>query len=262
MKPIEQDRPEGGGLDAFTLEQHGDFLVGHRDWENASEDQSERSRMARRADGDKRAPVTTNYRVWASDPAHWDYPGVDTPRAAPNLLPRDLMTGMYARSTTNVRTTDAPEHGSDPPVDPIGREEVAGEHARGEAVRRGVSAGTLMEDPRGRVGMSAIGGYSPVLGGESDRMDLEERDPIPSSALESQAHALESSEPVRREGETEYAGDRDDITFIYETTPGLSGKIELHEFGAHVRRKKRKMGDIADDFAAASLVASDLEKDL
>lgn len=139
MKSLESD------LDDFGMEEFGDFRVRHKDWEDAAARENERSRAAQRVDQDRRAPITTNYRVWAANPSHYDFPGIDTPRAAPHLLPKDLMTDMYRRSTVNVRTTDAPEFGTKPRVSPLGSDDIAEEHARGRAAYLGLDPLDLEE---------------------------------------------------------------------------------------------------------------------
>lgn len=131
-------------LDDYALAEYGDFLVTNRAHRDASERHRQRSRTARRVDSARRAPVTTNVNIWSSDPSHWDYPGIDTPRESPMLLPKDLMTSAYRRSSINVKTT--PTRGGESPVDPLGKAEVAGIQDRAFAIERGISIGTSMAD--------------------------------------------------------------------------------------------------------------------
>lgn len=48
----------------------------------AAEVHSERSQRARASDESQRATLTTNYEEWESNPANFDFPGVDTPSDA------------------------------------------------------------------------------------------------------------------------------------------------------------------------------------
>lgn len=45
----------------------------------AAKAHSERSKRARASDNSQLATLTTDFRTWESDPADYDFPGVDTP---------------------------------------------------------------------------------------------------------------------------------------------------------------------------------------
>jgi len=73
----------------------GDFLVdfAELDKARAKNDARSRSEAAVRADDRQRAPVTTDYEMWKDNKAKFDFPGVDTPKEEPNLLPKDVKAG-------------------------------------------------------------------------------------------------------------------------------------------------------------------------
>jgi hypothetical protein len=69
----------------------GDFSFASAALEFARDVHADRSEMARRVDDAERAPVTTDAGAWAEAPSELDFPGVDTPREEPPLLPKDQM---------------------------------------------------------------------------------------------------------------------------------------------------------------------------
>jgi len=69
----------------------GDFSYVTAAYEAAEEyNRNERTDTQRAADAAKRAPVTTDYQRWKSNPSGLDFPGVDTPTESPEVLPKDL----------------------------------------------------------------------------------------------------------------------------------------------------------------------------
>jgi len=70
----------------------GDFMVGFSEMDKAraKNDARSRSKEAVRTDDRKRAPVTTDFDKWKNNKSRFDFPGVDTPRQEPNLLPKDV----------------------------------------------------------------------------------------------------------------------------------------------------------------------------
>lgn len=81
----------------------GDFMVMDFHLERARETQSTRSKRERAVDAEKRAPVTTDFGRWANDKDDLDFPGIDTPRESPNLLPKDLKQTQKPRLTPRAR---------------------------------------------------------------------------------------------------------------------------------------------------------------
>jgi len=47
----------------------------------------QRSPMAKRVDGNRKAPTTTDYEEWAADPSEHDFKGVDTPMSGGDVFP-------------------------------------------------------------------------------------------------------------------------------------------------------------------------------
>jgi len=68
----------------------GDFTVDRRGQKRAQEKQQERSMEARQVDNRRRAPITTDYDRWSSNPSGLDFPGVDTPTKTPDKRESDL----------------------------------------------------------------------------------------------------------------------------------------------------------------------------
>lgn len=67
-------------MDEFAIEMDEKHLMTQRELlERLDEIHFERSRKARIADESLRARKTTDPTQWASDPARWDYPGIDLP---------------------------------------------------------------------------------------------------------------------------------------------------------------------------------------
>jgi hypothetical protein len=84
----------------------GDFIIRRSALEEASERQSERPKRARQTDKARRAPVTTSVEAWVSDPEQLDFPGIDTPREEPPVLPKDLKDPRPTATTSPDKLVD------------------------------------------------------------------------------------------------------------------------------------------------------------
>lgn len=234
------------GLDWMTI---GDFRTIERDYEAAVAHDRERPPEAQRSDDSKRAPITTSSATWKSDTRRWDYPGVDTPTDSPSVLPKDHMSGGDPRVVRGGKGSFG-----EVPIDPLGSEELARETTKLEFSAMDVPL-SLEEDLEGMHAYSerAIGGFRPRFprGGEPEpprERDRADREMVPPD--------IQRGDVPRENDEL-----RDDITYVFEERGLARSGLGLHEFGARVRRKRRHMADLADDFAAAELVARDLEDD-
>jgi len=139
----------------------GDFTVPTAALEYATEQYGERSDEAKVADKRRRAPVTTDAQKYARRPGELDFPGVDTPREAPPLLPKDQM-----RKGAELSLSGRASGGF--PADVMGLSRDA-EVRDQELAERGVPASKDEVDfGTGAVGMTAIGGFDQVRGGEKD----------------------------------------------------------------------------------------------
>lgn len=218
----------------------GDFLVltGHK--EAAEETHAERSEEAKRVETSRRAPITTSYQAWKSNPDHYDFPGVDTPSEEPNVLPKDLTHEEPAKTSHEVR--------GEAPHPPLTEEDMdANERVLSEM---GVPASPeeVFEGMYVRSTGDGMGGpmYNRDLGRpvETDRAEEEQRPP--ESALKRQSRDVTGEQHERSEA----------IMFIYEEE--APDDVSLSSFKRRVKRKKREMSGLADDWAAARLVVDDL----
>jgi hypothetical protein len=139
----------------------GDFTVPAAALEYATEQYGERSDEAKAADKRQRAPVTTDAQEYGRRPGELDFPGVDTPREAPPLLPKDQMRqgadlSLSARASSTL------------PANVMGLSRDA-EVRDQELAERGVPASKdEVDNAVGAVGMTAIGGFDKSSEGEKD----------------------------------------------------------------------------------------------
>lgn len=161
----------------------GDFTHARAAKRAAKEyNQDERTETERAADDARRAPVTTNYQRWQSNPGGLDFPGVDTPTASPDVLPKDLKQSKKPDLSARAR--------NERPASPV--ERTTEELEQRDAQRRGVSPdedrSSMVADGQGGVRYNAkIGGFR-----ETDRPDEEMRPP--GDALERQDEFLSIEE--------------------------------------------------------------------
>ena len=95
------------GFGGFSI---GEFNVGDdQDIGLARRAHLTRSEQARSADRGKRARVTTDASRYAKQPGELDYPGVDTPSAEPQVLPKDLRQEQRPNTTDPERDRQAVE---------------------------------------------------------------------------------------------------------------------------------------------------------
>jgi len=87
----------------------GDFSVPEVALDAAQDEHFDRSERARANDAAKRAAVTTDFPEWADNPDELDFPGIDTPSTAPDVLPKDL-----TRRKTSSPDTTARARGDEP----------------------------------------------------------------------------------------------------------------------------------------------------
>lgn len=206
----------------------GDFAVSEFEAEFVEDKQEARSGRSKDVDAQKRAPVTTNAQAWASDMDDLDFPGVDTPKENPNVLPKDLMdpnpTNLTARASDDVPAET--------------REVSAAELERQDLSRRDIS---LAPDEAFRgVGSTSsreMGGFNPTTGRE-------------------EAPVNETTPPDIERGETPADAPQDDLGFFYAEN---EDELDLTpaEFKREVRKKKRELSGLGDDFTAAGLVVED-----
>lgn len=206
----------------------GDFAVSDFEAEFAEDKQDARSDRSKDVDAQKRAPVTTNAQAWASDMDDLDFPGVDTPRADPNVLPKDLMDPAPTNLTARA--------GDDVPAET--REVSAAELERQALSKQDIS---LAPDEAfkgvGATSSREMGGFNSTYGGEESPLN-------------------ETTPPDIRRGETPEQQTQNDVGFFYaeyEDDLDLTPK----QFKREVRKKKREMSGMADDFTAAGLVVED-----
>lgn len=282
--PNVSKREQTGTVSAAGIRhRQGDFWVEFTDLDKARarNDARSRSETAVRVDEQRRAPINTDYDEWKENPGRWDYPGVDTPSQDPRVREKDYKAGG------EFETAEFDERGRaeyDEPDDtgPQKRDAASGKknfilqtaddripaseitdqisserefmtmaEARDvslapEEAFRGVGLGTP----------SAPGGqaYNAIEGRpmEIDRPEQEQEPPT--AALRKQRRQAGKG---LRSGES--GGDQ--IAFVYESEPTVNRELSLRQFKRRVRRKKREMGGMADDFAAASLVAEEMRGD-
>jgi hypothetical protein len=75
----EQTKPVTREIDGEEREAEDNVVVDPAEYARAVNINRQRSAEARRVDSRRRAPVTDEISTWREDPAHFDYPGVDTP---------------------------------------------------------------------------------------------------------------------------------------------------------------------------------------
>jgi len=146
--------------------------------------QNERSATERAADKAKRAPVTTDYQRWESDPAGLDFPGVDTPTGSPDVLPKDLKQRQKPDLSARAR--------NEQPNTPV--EQTTQDLERRGAKMRGVSPG----EDRSSMVADGLGGvrYNVKIGGyrETDRPGEEMRPPGDAIERQDEFLSIESRE--------------------------------------------------------------------
>lgn len=72
-----------------TIEAEDNMQIDAREYARARKFQQERSLEAKRVDNQRKAPVTDEITTWKDDPAHWDYPGMDTPGGRQDIVTED-----------------------------------------------------------------------------------------------------------------------------------------------------------------------------
>jgi len=92
--PTPASQQNAQGVESTTT-RVGDFLVGQEDRKKAFEAHRNRSPRAQSTDKRKRAPITTDFDVWESDPAAFDFPGVDTPGTTVRGKEKDRISGIF-----------------------------------------------------------------------------------------------------------------------------------------------------------------------
>ena len=76
-----------------------------------------RSQEAARADKAKRAPITTDKERWKDNKGELDFPGVDTPTADPQVLPKDLRQEQRPNTTAPDEATVSDDRAARQSVD-------------------------------------------------------------------------------------------------------------------------------------------------
>lgn len=225
----------------------GDFRVSEITETNAERLHAQRSEAARKIDEQRRAPVTTNIGRWRDNKDDLDYPGVDTPREDPVVLPKDLK--QSERPTTTGRASgeqpmevianepfEVSENGATPPV------------FRTELANTDVSLAP--DEAFGGVGATSsreLGGFNGTRGSEESPLT----EPDPPDELFETGFGF---------GYDDYTDDpRDDITGVYEDlNTDLPDDVGLQEFARRTRRKQREFGGAPDEEGAALMVVDEL----
>lgn len=277
--PAVSKRDNTGSVSAAGIKtRQGDFWVEFTEMDKARarNDAMSRSERAVREDDRQRAPITTNYETWKDSPGRWDFPGVDTPTQEPKTKPKDFMHGQQPNTAdvdeesevatgSQSRKQDAPsgkenfflegESGPLPASDftqgPQGENmrdrriaqnflAAAGVPASSEEVFKGTNTGSITNS---FMGPTYNVDQGPV---ETDRVE-EEQEP-PESALKRQSGDL-----TKDFGEERKRSEA--IVTVFESE--APDDVSLPRFKRAVDRKQRQMGGLADNFAAAQLVAED-----
>jgi len=87
---MRSERSSEVNRDPSQVKPVGDFGIVRSDRQKAFEFHQDRSEVAQRVDGNRRAKVTDDFEQWSSDPSQFDFPGIDTPSRKPRLQERDL----------------------------------------------------------------------------------------------------------------------------------------------------------------------------
>lgn len=74
---VVQRHAERSPSSSFEFDVQG-FDVGFSEFDLVDDVHESRSKPAQTVDEAKGAPITTDHKKWLDDPAHYDYPGVDT----------------------------------------------------------------------------------------------------------------------------------------------------------------------------------------
>lgn len=136
----------------------GEFTYANAAYEAAEEyNRNERTDTERAADAAKRAPVTTDYLRWKSNPSSLDFPGVDTPTESPEVLPKDLKQEEKPSLSARARG-DVPASTREVTAKDLERQELS--QADLSLAPDEAFAGV------GAVGENAIGGYNAFDEGE------------------------------------------------------------------------------------------------
>jgi len=177
--------------------------------------EDERSATQRAADAAKRAPVTTDYQRWVSDPSGLDFPGVDTPTDSPGVLPKDLK--QQERPMLTARAS------GEAPITPVDR-------STEDLERRSLREQDVSLAPQeafrgvGAVGRNALGGFNSTVERETaPRQPIDERPPDFERG-EDPFELEPSGTPLQREAPSDLPGG-----FALETvdTGGVDGFTEL-----------------------------------
>jgi len=218
----------------------GDFRVTSTEAEKATEEYSERSETARRVDKRRRAPVTTSYREWKTDPSGLDFPGVDTPEEAPKVLPKDLKRQGSRPSLTGRASNSTP---LDLMVDSVGDQT-----NQQQLASAGVPAST--EEVYGNAGVD-MGAF-----GERGRSPTRKSSTEPLDATPPDIARGESPDPYEGQAMPFGGERRDDRQFVFEEED-VGDQMTFGEFSAGVDKVKDQMGGAADDFAASRIVSEE-----
>jgi len=219
----------------------GDFVVTDDAHDAAEEQMGKRTARSQRRDRSQRAPVTTDYNKWKSNTDHWDFPGVDTPRQDPRVKPKDL------KQADKPRTTDPKSGEASRPRDPLTSEKRDRATFKARASARDLTL-TTEEAMKGQHSNDpqAIGGFMYNAHEEAPReTDRPDQEQVP---------------PDIQRGETPAESAQDDLGFFFEEKD-LAGEVAPKEFKRKVRSKKRELSGLADNFAAAGIVADELKND-